>query len=105
MPRRPARCSWFPSRRDSRNDWEDARAKIGAPHIRLHDLRHTFAQRLEDAGAGDLITDLLHHTDPRLRRRYAEARMDRLRQTLDTLSEAWQRKNGHQDGHRTEITN
>jgi integrase len=68
-----------------RQDWEAARAAIGRPDLRLHDLRHTFAQRLEDAGAGDLITDALHHSDPRLRRRYSHVRLERLRERLDSL--------------------
>ena len=68
-----------------RQDWEAARAAIGRPDLRLHDLRHTFAQRLEDAGAGDLITDALHHSDPRLRRRYSHVRLERLRERLDRI--------------------
>jgi integrase len=68
-----------------RQDWEEARAAIGRPDLLFKDLRHSFAQALEDAGVGDVITDALHHTDPRLRRRYAKARIDRLRQTLDGL--------------------
>ena len=68
-----------------RQDWEEARSAIGRPALLLKDLRHTFAQALEDGGAGDLITDALHHSDPRLRRRYSKARIDRLRQTLDDL--------------------
>ena len=68
-----------------RQDWEAARAAIGRPDLRLHDLRHTFAQRLEDAGAGDMISDALHHSDPKLRRRYSHVRLERLRERLDNL--------------------
>jgi integrase len=68
-----------------RQDWEEARAAIGRPDLLFKDLRHSFAQALEDAGVGDVITDALHHSDPRLRRRYAKARIDRIRQTLDGL--------------------
>jgi integrase len=68
-----------------RQDWEEARAAIGRPDLQFKDLRHSFAQALEDAGVGDVITDALHHSDPRLRRRYAKAKIDRLRQTLDGL--------------------
>lgn len=68
-----------------RQDWEAARATIGRPDLLFKDLRHSFAQALEDAGAGDLITDALHHSDPRLRRRYAKVKIERLRQRLDTL--------------------
>jgi integrase len=58
---------------------------IGRPDLLLKDLRHTFAQSLEDAGAGDMITDALHHSDPRLRRRYAKAKIERMRERLDSL--------------------
>jgi integrase len=68
-----------------RQDWQEAREAIGQPGLLFKDLRHTFAQSLEDAGAGDLITDALHHSDPRLRRRYAKVKIERLRQKLDGL--------------------
>jgi integrase len=68
-----------------RQDWEEARAKIGRPDLLFRDLRHSFAQALEDAGAGDVITDALHHSDPRLRRRYAKVRIERVRHQLESL--------------------
>jgi integrase len=68
-----------------RQDWEEARAKIGRPDLLFRDLRHSFAQALEDAGAGDVITDALHHSDPRLRRRYAKVRIERVRHQLEGL--------------------
>jgi integrase len=80
------------SKQNLRDDWEEARAAIGRPDLQLKDLRHSFAQALEDAGAGDVITDALHHSDPRLRRRYAKVKIDRMRQTLDGLGT----KNRHQ---------
>jgi integrase len=58
---------------------------IGRPDLLFKDLRHSFAQALENAGAGDMITDALHHSDPRLRRRYAKAKIDRMRERLDGL--------------------
>lgn len=66
-----------------RKDRERARKAIGLPALRFHDTRHSFAQDLEDSGAGDLITDALHHSTPTLRRRYAQARVDRMRTALD----------------------
>jgi integrase len=51
-------------------------------HGRFHSLRHSFAQRLEDAGEGDAVTDALHHSDPKLRRRYARASLDRVGQAI-----------------------
>lgn len=67
-----------------RSDRERARKAIGLPALRFHDARHSFAQDLEDAGHGDLITDVLHHSTPTLRRRYAQARVDRMRTALDS---------------------
>lgn len=75
-----------------RQDWEEARAEIGRPDLLFKDLRHSFAQALEDAGAGDMITDALHHSDPRLRRRYAKAKIDRMRARLDALGRKDRRK-------------
>ena len=66
-----------------RRDLDRARALTGLAHVRFHDARHTFAQRLDDAGLGDVISDALHHSDPRLRRRYSKARIDRVRAAID----------------------
>ena len=68
-----------------RQDWREAREAIGRPGLLFKDLRHSFAQHLEDAGEGDLITDALQDADPRLRRRYAKVQIERLRQRLDAL--------------------
>lgn len=65
-------------------DIRKAREAAGLPGFRgLHDLRHSFAQDLEDAGAGEIISDALHHTSPALKRRYAKARTDRMRQVIE----------------------
>jgi integrase len=75
----------FPlNRRQVRYDREIARAAAGLPNFRFHDLRHSFAQDLEDAGLGHFITDALHHGSPSLRRRYAQARPDVLREAIET---------------------
>ena len=66
-----------------RADRERARQAIGRPDLRTHDLRHSFAQDLEDAGLGDFITDALHHSTPALRRRYAKARTNKLREAIE----------------------
>jgi integrase len=69
--------------RQVRTDRELARAAAGLPDFRFHDLRHEFAQTLEDAGFGDTITAALHHSSPALRRRYAHARLDRTREAIE----------------------
>jgi integrase len=56
----------------------------GMPGFRFHDFRHEAAQRLENAGLGHFITDMLHHSSPTLRRRYAHARLDVIREAIET---------------------
>jgi integrase len=70
--------------RQVRDDREVARKAAGLPGFRFHDFRHSFAQDLEDAGLGHFITDVLHHVSPALRRRYAHARQDVLREAIET---------------------
>jgi len=57
--------------------------KAAGTGARMHDLRHSFAQRLEDAGEGDAISDALHHSAPGLRRRYARASTGRVRKVIE----------------------
>lgn len=66
-----------------RDDREKARAAVGMTDFRFHDLRHTFAQALEDAGYGDAITAALHHSSPALRSRYSRARLRRTEAAID----------------------
>lgn len=30
--------------------WQEARVEVGLPHVRVHDLKHTFGRRLRAAG-------------------------------------------------------
>jgi integrase len=66
-----------------RRDVVKARAATGLADITLRRTRHSFAQDLEDAGEGDSITAALHHSDPKLRRRYSKVRMEKLRGALE----------------------
>ncbi|HWL72114.1 MAG TPA: site-specific integrase [Geminicoccus sp.] len=76
------------SPQELRDDIEAARVKVGRPDFRLHDTRHTFAQDLEDAGLGDVISAALHHSDPKLRRRYAHVRQERVRAAMEAVDNA-----------------
>lgn len=71
------------SRFDVARDRLAARKEAGLPNFRLHDARHSFAQDLEDAGLGHFITDALHHSSSTLRRRYAHARQDVIREAIE----------------------
>lgn len=66
-----------------RRDTDAARRQLGRSFRPFHDLRHSFAQDLEDAGLGDTVTDALHHSTPTLRRRYAKARLSRTAAAID----------------------
>lgn len=53
-------------------DWQQARAAVGLAHVHLHDLRHSAASELVNAGV-DLYTvgAVLGHKDPRSTKRYS----------------------------------
>jgi integrase len=42
-----------PIRRVTNTGWSDARKRAGLTKVRFHDLRHTFGQRLRDAGVSE----------------------------------------------------
>lgn len=65
-----------------RLDIEKAQRATGLD-VTLRRTRHSFAQDLEDAGEGDAITAALHHSDPKLRRRYSKVRMAKLKEALE----------------------
>lgn len=55
-----------------RQDFERARVKIGLPHVRLHDLRHTYASWLVQSGAPlAVVRDLLGHSSIAVTDRYS----------------------------------
>ena len=78
LPRHPG-CSWlFPGHTPDKplSDiylfWNDLRQKLGIAEVRIHDLRHTFASILVNAGHSLYeVQRLLGHSDPRTTMRYA----------------------------------
>jgi len=60
--------------------------EVGIENLWLHDLRHTFATRLAQAGV-DLykISKLLGHKDIRMTQRYAHHCLDSLRSGVEIL--------------------
>lgn len=74
-----------------RTNWEKARAAIGKPHLRVHDLRHVGAVLAAQAGA--TTAELMHrlgHTTPAMALRYqhvAEGRDAELAERLSRLAE------------------
>lgn len=52
--------------------WDSIRRKVGIPDVRLHDLRHSFASFLVNAGRSLYeVQKLLGHHDPKVTMRYA----------------------------------
>lgn len=52
--------------------WNNVRREIGLADVRIHDLRHTFASFLVNAGHSLYeVQNMLGHTDPRTTMRYA----------------------------------
>jgi integrase len=66
--------------------WERARDKVGLHHAHFHDLRHSSASEMVNAGV-DLYTvgRVLGHRDPRSTQRYAHLTHDRLAGAVGTI--------------------
>lgn len=67
--------------------WSRLREKAGLPHLRIHDLRHTFASLLVAKGRTLYETQvILGHSDPKVTMRYARFAPDALRQAANAAS-------------------
>jgi integrase len=67
--------------------WERLREKAGIPHVRLHDLRHSFAT--DATSAGDTLVKvarMLGHADIRTTKKYAHLPDDPLRASIEANS-------------------
>jgi hypothetical protein len=54
--------------------WRNARSRAGLPHVRVHDLKHTFGRRLRAAGVSfEDRQDLLGHKSGRVTTHYSAA--------------------------------
>lgn len=92
LPRRPD-CPWlFPGRTASRplSDiylfWNQLRRQLNLADVRIHDLRHTFASILVNAGHSLYeVQRLLGHHDPRTTMRYAHLGHDSLLAAAGTI--------------------
>lgn len=69
-----------------RTEFEGARERVGLPHVRIHDLRHTCASWLAQAGVSLLtIGDLLGHSQASTTRRYAHLSVEALTAAVGKL--------------------
>lgn len=66
--------------------WDTARKEAGLPELRIHDLRHSFASFLVNAGRSLYeVQELLGHADIRTTSRYAHLSRERLREAVEVV--------------------
>jgi integrase len=66
--------------------WRTAREKAGLPHVRVHDLKHTFGRRLRAAGVNfEDRQDLLGHRSGRITTHYSAAELSRLFEAANSV--------------------
>jgi len=69
-----------------RTAFEAAVRRAGIPHIRFHDLRHTFATRYMEKGDVVTLKDILGHKTIEMTLRYAHATLEKKRWCVDMLN-------------------
>jgi integrase len=66
--------------------WNTARNKVGMPELRVHDLRHSFASFLVNAGRSIYeVQELLGHADIKTTSRYAHLSRDSLKAAVSAV--------------------
>lgn len=69
---------------DFKRGFTRARERAGLPHVRFHDLRHTVASRLLNAGYPlKVVKEILGHSDIRTTERYAHLEASTLERAMD----------------------
>ena len=67
--------------------WHKARTQAGLKHLRVHDLRHSFASFLVNSGRSLYeVQELLGHASITTTTRYAHLNLDRLRDAVESVS-------------------
>ena len=87
--------------RKMRTSFENAVKRAGIPHLRFHDLRHTFASHLVMGGVDiRTVQELLGHKDIRVTMRYAHLAPDHMKNAVRVLDRVREdRKEQILDGH------
>ena len=68
--------------------WQNARKRAGLPHVRVHDLKHTFGRRLRAAGVSfEDRQDLLGHKSGRITTHYSAPELISLIQASERVCE------------------
>jgi integrase len=66
--------------------WDTARQRAGLGHVRIHDLRHSFASFLVNAGCSLYeVQEILGHADSRTTTRYAHLSRERLNKAVESV--------------------
>ena len=77
-----------PIRRMLTSGWIRARDRAGLPHVRIHDLKHTFGRRLRAAGVSfEDRQDLLGHKSSRVTTHYSAAELGRLIEAAELVGD------------------
>ena len=73
--------------------WRHARCKAGLPHLRVHDIKHTFGRRLRAAGVSfEDRQDLLGHRSGRITTHYSAAELANLIEAANRVCAEGSRK-------------
>ena len=68
------------------SSWNAARQRAGLGYVRIHDLRHSFASFLVNAGRSLYeVQEILGHADSRTTTRYAHLSRDRLQEAVESV--------------------
>lgn len=75
--------------------WDDFRQELGMPDLRLHDLRHTHASYLINAGRSLFeVQHILGHSTPSMTQRYAHLSTETLQEAANSASVAFDKAIG-----------
>jgi len=78
--------------------WDDFRQELGMPDLRLHDLRHTHASYLVNAGRSLFeVQHILGHSTPMMTQRYAHLSTETLQDASNSASAAFDKAIGFED--------
>ena len=76
------------------NGWKNARKAVGLQGVRVHDLRHTVAVRLREAGIREeTIADILWHSRTSMTAHYSVAQVLELLEALNLIADVSNRVN------------
>ena len=71
--------------------WQRLRREAGLPNLRIHDLRHSAASYMAQAGVSlYVIQQVLSHSDPSVTQRYAHLSIKTLQDAADKTSDVIQ---------------